>query len=354
MEGNSIKETKSRKKVIIICLICLTAVVAALAAAAAVTGLHTQDMTVTFSQEITVTDGKAEPEMSEWELPALRDGMYRFHVEWQRQQPGFVSGCVIKDEQGQVVFAVTGDSVAADSAAVKLREETYHVEMHYLTNEQDYIRFISDYIIGTGTKPTTISKFEPAGIGGDGSCTMNYAIGAQTAVNAVAIGIFTGAVIGIICTVLLATLLKTDKSAKCKYDERQELVRGRGFKYGFFTLLICNGLIALLKGAGVDLYAETEVAVGINCFIGIGVYAAYCIWNEGYFGLNNNKKGLMIAFAVIAAVNLFNSAVFIVKGAMIQNGKLTLYSFNLFCGLLFVVIFVTMLLKKICKDREDE
>lgn len=346
------KEKNSRKKVIIVSAICLIiALAAAVAAIVALCNRNYQDVVIGFTQEITVTNEKAEPEMTAWELPISQEGRYSFHVEWQVKQPAFVTGCVVKDEQGEVVFAVTGDSVIADSVEKRLTKQTYSVEIHYLASEQDYIRFVTDYITHDMDK---IAEFELEESGNGGSWIVDYVIEAKRVTNAAAAFVFVGVIIGILCVVLLLALTKTDKGVKCRFDERQELVRGRGFKYGFFTLLICNAIGFALTMAEIPMYAEAEVIMATSCFLGIDVYAVYCIWNEGYFALNENRRTLMLAFAVIGVLNFLISAVSIAEGTMIQNGKLTFHSLNLGCGLLFVVIFVSMLLKKICKDRKDE
>lgn len=334
--------------------ICLIIALMAVAAVGSSISSHEQEAAISFAQEITVANEKAEPEMTAWELPISQEGRYSFHAKWQAQQPPFVSGCVIKNEQGQVVFAVTGNSVAADSVEMRLDKQTYRVEMYYLANEQDYVRFITDYCAAEDTEEAVISEFDSAEIGNDGTFIINYTIEARKAINAVVVGVYAGVIIGIICVVFLLALTKNGDSAKCKFDERQELVRGRGFKYGFFTLLICNFIVFLLEMSDVPVYAETEVIVVINCLIGISIYVIYCIWNEGYFALNENRKRLMVAFAVIGVANLLVSAVNIAEGTMIENGKLTFRSLNLCCGLLLIVVFVTLLLKKVCKDGKDE
>lgn len=355
METKSIKHTNSKKKVIAVSAMCLIIALMAAVAVGLSISSHEQEAAISFAQEITVANGKAEPEMTAWELPISQEGRYSFHAKWQAQQPPFVSGCVVKNEQGQAVFAVTGDSVAADSMEMRLTKQTYRVEMYYLTNEQDYTRFVKDYIGNAeDTEAVVISEFESAGIGNDGTFIINYTIEARKAINAVVVGVYAGVIIGIICVVLLLALTKNGDSAKCRFDERQELVRGRGFKYGFFTLLICNFIVFMLEMSDVPVYAETEVIVVINCLIGISIYVIYCIWNEGYFALNENRKRLMVAFAVIGVGNLLVSAVNIAEGTMIENGKLTFRSLNLCCGLLLIVVFVTLLLKKVCKDGKDE
>lgn len=172
--------------------------------------------------------------------------------------------------------------------------------------------------------------------------------------NFMGIGIVCGIIFGILFTKLLLVLIRTDKGKKCKFDERQEIVRGKGFKYGFFTMLICNGLFICMKIAEIPLFAELEVLITIGSFTGISVWLVYCIWNEGYFALNGDKGRMMILFVFAAIMNLCIGGYALVHGTAIQNGKLTYHSINLFCGLLFIIIFLTMFLKRIYKDGKDE
>lgn len=167
-------------------------------------------------------------------------------------------------------------------------------------------------------------------------------------------GFIVGIVIGILLVIFLLRATKTDKSKKYRFDERQELTRGRGFKYGFFTMLICNLLFVCMAIAEIPLFAEFEMLVIINSFLGIGIWLVYCIWNESYFALNEDKRWVMILFAVIAVMNFISGGYFVACGKAIQNGKLTYHSLNLFCGALFIIVFLTMFLKRICKDRKDE
>lgn len=143
-------------------------------------------------------------------------------------------------------------------------------------------------------------------------------------------------VCGIIFAILLTRLIlvktKTDKSKKCRFDERQEVIRGKGFKYGFFTMLICNGLFLCMNIAEFPMCAELEVLIVIGSFMGIGVWIVYCIWNEGYFALNEDKGRIMLLFAVAAIMNLCVGGFALVHGTIVQNGKLTIYSINFFPG----------------------
>lgn len=120
-------------------------------------------------------------------------------------------------------------------------------------------------------------------------------------------GYLWGALVGIIAGVVLAAVLlkltKKDGSMRCRYDERQEVVRGRGFKYGFFTMLIYFAAETLF-GSFLELFADRSVISFIGLCLGVAVYAVYGIWKDAYISLNENPKRVIIVFFVIAAMIL--------------------------------------------------
>lgn len=161
-----------------------------------------------------------------------------------------------------------------------------------------------------------------------------------------AIGLMCGGAVGIVVAVILMRMTKTDGSSKCRFDERQELIRGRGFKYAFFTVIIYEALYAGADAAFTEKKVDTITGVVFGIMLGVGVYAVYCIWHEGYFALNENPKRVLIAFTVIAAANFLIAAANIIDGVMVENGMLTFRSMNLFCGILFLVIGAALFFRK--------
>lgn len=171
-------------------------------------------------------------------------------------------------------------------------------------------------------------------------------------------GFITGiAIVFVVSLVLIMVILKTTKkdgSIKCKYDERQDLVRGRGFKYAFFTLLIYNFVVPMFEICDVELPADSTALFMIGAIIGLLVYVIYAIWNEAYFSLNENPKKVMIAFAFIGVFNLMLGVMRMVDGTFLTDGKLTFHSINFLLGIVFVIIFITLAAKQICNKREEE
>lgn len=168
------------------------------------------------------------------------------------------------------------------------------------------------------------------------------------------LGLLIGLGVGGILLAIVLKITKKDGSIKCKYDERQQLVRGKGFKYAFFTLIIYNFLVTMLDSSMERQYVESGVLMITGVMIGAFVYAVYCIWNEGYFSLNENPKRVLIAFGVIALVNIGIGILSCIRGVVFVNGVLTINCMNLLCGILLLMIFFVVIVKWICRQREEE
>lgn len=168
------------------------------------------------------------------------------------------------------------------------------------------------------------------------------------------LGVLCGGLVGVILVVVLLRLTKKDGSIKCKYDERQQAVRGRGFKYGFFTLMFYDLVYAWIDEILGRRYFENSVGMIVGIFLGVLVYVSYCIWHEGYFSLNENPKKVLIVFAVIAIMNFAVFAVQLNRGNVIENGILTFRCVNLLCGIMFLIVFGVLLIKAICNKKEME
>lgn len=167
-------------------------------------------------------------------------------------------------------------------------------------------------------------------------------------------GILIGAIIGIALLIVIWKVTKTDGAIRCKYDERQELVRGKGFKYAFFAMLIYNSVMACLLSVFDSFPIGGSAALEIGIILGLLVYATYAIWNEAYFSLNENPRKVMIALICIGLSNLLLGILQIVEGRFIENGVLTFRSINFFMGIALVFIFAVLVVKQICRKREED
>jgi hypothetical protein len=139
-----------------------------------------------------------------------------------------------------------------------------------------------------------------------------------------------------------------------KYDERQELEQGRGFRYAFYTMLAFVGLVFCFQMAELIPGHIAALLYGCSVFLGCAVYCIYCIWHDCYFALNQKTGAVLIVLGLIAALNLFLGISSIIDGSLIENGRLTFRSMNLLCGALFLVVFAALLMKKLWSGKEAD
>lgn len=163
------------------------------------------------------------------------------------------------------------------------------------------------------------------------------------------VGLICAVAVGVGLILLIVKFTKTDKSIKSKYDERQKLVQGTAYKYGFFTMMIVVGIQVITGGFfGADL---NMACVGfVDIVLGITVYSNYCIWNNVYFALNENPKRVMIIFAVIGVINLVLAYINISNSVMAAV-------INLSAALMLIEISAVVGLRKLVDNRtadEDE
>lgn len=162
-----------------------------------------------------------------------------------------------------------------------------------------------------------------------------------------------GMILGVVIALAVLLILWKAKgtSLKGKYDERQELVRGRGYKYAFFTVVILIFLYMIVDMLGItDMMPFTHSSLAIAILlIGVMVYAVYCIRNDAYFGIGQNRRSYCILIGFIIVLNLL-SAVMNLRDEPFEGGKLAL---GPCVQILVVITFGVVLIALLIKGRED-
>lgn len=168
------------------------------------------------------------------------------------------------------------------------------------------------------------------------------------------IGAICGVIIGLILCVVIFKICNKDKKIKSEYDERQETIRGRGYKYSFYTALGWMAFMAVWPLTDIQLLVDDTVLSFSGIMISVSVIAVYSIWNDAYWGINNNKGRYLVVFALATVINLLVGIMSIIHGGMIVDGVVQAPAVNLLCGVLFLIIACTIVLKKSVKDKEEE
>lgn len=168
-------------------------------------------------------------------------------------------------------------------------------------------------------------------------------------------GKITGLVVGLVAIVIVAVISKIkNKEIKCKYDERQELVRGKGFKYAFFTLLVYDVIYGLVSELGISMSIDAFTGNVIGILIGTMVYAVYTIMNDGYFAINRNPKKVVSSLLAIGLANLIMGIAQSIIYVDIDAERYTPGLINIACAVAFMVISVVLLIKNRLSAREDD
>ena len=326
-----------------------------------------------WTQTVTVENGVATPEKIEQNFDVNMSGKYDITLSWLpagknnqevleilSKNLGFITAVVIFDGRGVEIYARASESVVKETMTMELEKGTYHAQYYYLTDIEQYKDFAGKYLCGAYEVDAWAdgmrSSFES--LQKNGTWDMTYKMelsgfGSYTA------GYATGAILGILigaCLIVLFLVLITKNHAleSPKYDERQELERGRGFRYAFFTMLIYYCLLFIFLSAGLTLYVDFNLLFSLGLFLGTFVHVAYCIWHEAYFALNQKASTVMILFLLVGLANLLVTITHFISGDLIQDGRFTPVILNALCALMFFSVFVIMYLKKRSNDRINE
>lgn len=174
-------------------------------------------------------------------------------------------------------------------------------------------------------------------------------------------GYNTGFILGLLASLfigaglLFGILIITTRnhSLRQEYDERQELVKGKGFKYGFFTMLIANLGTGYLNILLLEPIMDVTFAMVLAASLGILVSVHYCIWKDAYFSLNARPKLFIATMAVCTVAQYFFFAINL-KFQVISHGMITYRGANLAIGVMCTFLLIDLLVKSICQKREEQ
>lgn len=306
------------------------------------------------SQQVIIRDGKTEQRILEQNIPVFEEGAYTLYTEWENEQGGMITGVIFTAPDGTVEYAATGDSCQAEPTILQLQPGMYRLELHSLVAPNELEEFLADKFPTAYSEEVIDDSYIYAE---NATIPMNYIVRLGKSPNfsmGAKCGILCGILLGILIVYIILIMTKKDGSIRCNYDERQQEVRGKGFRNGFFTMLGYYGFIAFLQILEIPIPADIEIISITGGLLGICVYAVYCIWNDAYFALNERKNTILIIFAAIAVINIGVGIMNIMIGTMFQYGKITFRGLNLLCGLVFIVIFLTLLIKGGRNGKDEE
>lgn len=163
-----------------------------------------------------------------------------------------------------------------------------------------------------------------------------------------------GLAFGILTALIIFFIIwKFSKSRHLKgqFDERQELVRGRGYKYACFTLLGLVTLDLLIESYGVfdTLPVTRELALFFMIVVCVMVYALYCIRNDSYFGVGTDSRTYRAVMWVVIICNAVSGFTGLRQGALV-DGKL---AFGPSASLIFCIAFCSIMIALSIRSRRS-
>ena len=164
----------------------------------------------------------------------------------------------------------------------------------------------------------------------------------------IAVGFFT-----VTLLVLFRNRLSKDKQ-DC-YDERQVIVRGKGYQYAFFTTM---GLLMLYAAFAepIEKYMEAGIIpLAILLFSGL-ILMGYCLFHDAFWGLisKKNKRMGVTVWALYSVLNIMHIVDNSSPDKMWIAGRLSSrFMLPLLLSIFFAIALILMLLKNRMKNDEE-
>ena len=314
-----IKEKKEMKKTTALILI----LVLALAAAAGIWGMISSmrnDNSYSFAmhKNLEIRDGKADPEKASADFGIDEDGNYNISLIWtpmgkelkdlkdlQPSDYSFITGCVISSPDDPCIYATSAGWMSVDTD-INMKAGNYTVTFYYLTSREAYADFAGKYF-GTESAETMADWFEWDSFKKDDKIVVSYRGTVSGSTGAVSSNMWLALVIvsvsGMLILIILAYIGK-DGIGKADYDERQQIERGKASTLGLYTILGYLLIMFIADAVGfIPSGLHTPVYMG-GLVLSVTVSAAYSIWHECYFALNQNKVRNMTVMGIIFLMNL--------------------------------------------------
>lgn len=170
--------------------------------------------------------------------------------------------------------------------------------------------------------------------------------------NATFFGFAVGLMIAAVAIVFIFKYANKDGKVRTEYDERQKTVRGKAYRYAFYAEVFAQAVIMLIFMSDIELPIENYALLFIGIIIGCTVLATYCIWNDVYWGLNNDHKRYHVVFLIATILNVLPVIGPALGGSMFINGKIGMPVLNITVLIMMFIVYVELLVKKI-KDKND-
>ena len=169
-------------------------------------------------------------------------------------------------------------------------------------------------------------------------------------------GVAVGVIVGVIIVALIFTYnkKKTGSAVGGDFDERQQLLRGKAFQAGFFTMLILSFLYWVLVRLVLQRpLMQDGLSVLICALVGVGVFGIDCVFHDAFYTVQNKPKNYIILFTATTISQIPAAINNLQAGRVIQNGVLTFSVVPIVCAALFLGMLAAIIIKIQAMRKED-
>lgn len=154
-----------------------------------------------------------------------------------------------------------------------------------------------------------------------------------------------------VISVIVAKIAKKNGAGKGKYDERQQVARGKAYTAAYATLLIYLTVWMILRTLEIPFFMQS-LSVFAGALLSIAVFVGYSIFHDAYFKASESPKRWLIIICAAGVMNLGIGVWHLIRETSVQEKFYENY--NLFVGLLLVVTLAFILIKRAIDRRAEE
>lgn len=171
--------------------------------------------------------------------------------------------------------------------------------------------------------------------------------------NANGFGVVIGIIVGLIICVIIFKICNRDGRVKQQFDERQEAIRGKGYRYAFYASMIYYALLMVLEIGEVSIPVVTPVLVFGGIVAGMITLGLYTIFKNAYWANNNNQKKYLISMIIIIIINILGGIGPAFSGRLVIDGVLQINAINLICAIMLIILIAALCIKTYLVKEEE-
>lgn len=139
-----------------------------------------------------------------------------------------------------------------------------------------------------------------------------------------------------------------------QYDERQQQMRGRGYRCGFFSMLMFDAAYLVALAVYPELAEDAVLVLQIGLFLGLLVFVVYCIRKDAFLSLRQKSGSYLLLCLFVIICNLITPITRAVRHGEAVAEIFRAYPLNCLCGIDFALIAAALALHSYTGRKADD